>query len=104
MLAPIILIDGGDVQMFQTKEQAENWLEPWAIEDGCVGFDATARPLNFFLSSGAIRITCCDEDPQNQQVVSESLRQYLVAVGVGEHLVRDSDLRTLVAMASQYAM
>jgi len=45
IVAPVIVDDNGDVDFFASIEDAELYLEPWAVEEGFAAYDGEGRLL-----------------------------------------------------------
>ncbi len=45
IVAPVIVDDHGDVDFFASVEDAELYLEPWAVEEGFTAYDSEGRLL-----------------------------------------------------------
>jgi hypothetical protein len=45
IIAPVIVYDHGDVDFFASVEDAELYLEPWAVEEGFTAYDSEGRLL-----------------------------------------------------------
>jgi hypothetical protein len=45
IVAPVIVDDHGDVDFFASVEDAELYLEPWAVDEGFTAYDGEGRLL-----------------------------------------------------------
>ncbi len=45
IIAPVIIDDHGDLDFFASVEDAELYLEPWAVEEGFTAYDSEGRLL-----------------------------------------------------------
>jgi hypothetical protein len=45
IIAPVIIDDHGDLDFFASIEDAELYLEPWAVEEGFTAYDSEGRLL-----------------------------------------------------------
>jgi hypothetical protein len=45
IIAPVIIDDQGDLDFFASVEDAELYLEPWAVEEGFTAYDSEGRLL-----------------------------------------------------------
>ena len=45
IIAPVIIDDQGDLDFFTSIEDAELYLEPWAVEEGFTAYDSEGRLL-----------------------------------------------------------
>jgi hypothetical protein len=45
IIAPVIIDDHGDLDFFASVEDAELYLEPWAVEEGLTAYDSEGRLL-----------------------------------------------------------
>ena len=45
IIAPVIVDEHGDVDFFASVEDAELYLEPWAVEEGFTAYDSEGRLL-----------------------------------------------------------
>jgi hypothetical protein len=80
---PVVMIDGGDVFLFQEHGDLQGGLEPWmAYEDGAAFYDARGRKLRsgVALDNVTVMVDPCDENSHADDVLPV-LRAYLGAAG-----------------------
>jgi hypothetical protein len=106
IIAPVIVDDNGDVDFFASVEDAELYLEPWAVEEGFTAYDSEGRLLElrvqrrespFFF--GLIRtevdhvlIEAVEEEPHHAPQLRATLLTFLERTGLS---LDNSDLLPL---------
>jgi hypothetical protein len=78
---PIFIVDGNDVIVHSTLEDAALWLEPSSIGRNDYGaYDSEGRLLNLEPAGLKVKVSLAEELPQYANKLEEALRSYLKAV------------------------
>jgi hypothetical protein len=102
---PIYLIEGRDVAIFETVEDAQAELEPVLVRrQSDVGFDATGRPLVIESDARTVLISLNESAKADPQALAERLRRYLVAIGEKRAGEEECDLPCLVELSRAHAV
>jgi len=106
IIAPVIVDDHGDVDFFASVEDAELYLEPWAVEAGFAAYDSEGRLLELRVQRresplffGLIRtkvdhvlIEAVEDEPHHAPRLRATLLTFLERTGLS---LDDSDLLPL---------
>ena len=96
IIAPVIVYDHGDVDFFASVEDAELYLEPWAVEEGFTAYDSEGRllelrverresPVLFGLIRSKVdhvRIEAVEDEPHHAPQLRASLLTFLERSGL----------------------
>jgi hypothetical protein len=101
--APVVIVEGWDVSLFESVAEAESYLEPVDVSDGVYfGFDAEGRLSRIETDGVRVRIRTAEKEPIHVEELEDLLRGFLERV---EKLVgSDCDLRCPVAACAVYTM
>lgn len=77
-IPPIFIIDGHDVAIFASIEEAQLHLEPIDVKNQqCVAFDAEGRLLRIEVEHGRIKAQLEEKESTHRGDLEAALRQYL---------------------------
>jgi hypothetical protein len=96
IIAPVIVDDHGDVDFFASVEDAELYLEPWAVEVGFTAYDSEGRLLELRVQRrespvffGLIRtkvdhvlIEAVEDEPHHARQLRAALLTFLERTGL----------------------
>ena len=96
IIAPVIIDDHGDLDFFASVEDAELYLEPWAVEEGFTAYDSEGRllelrverresPVLFGLIRSKVdhvRIEAVEDEPHHAPQLRASLLTFLERSGL----------------------
>ncbi|HEV8044371.1 MAG TPA: hypothetical protein VGP38_04265, partial [Rubrobacter sp.] len=90
--APVVIVEGWDVSLFESVAEAESYLEPVDVSDGVYfGFGAEGRLSRIETDGVRVRIRTAEKEPIHVEELEDLLRGFLERV---EKLVgSDCDLR-----------
>lgn len=99
---PFFAVDGGDVMMFYTREEAERYLEVADVRDSVYElFTSDGTSLRMTVAKSRVVVTdeALGEEPQH---LADVLRRFLLSVperrrAMDDAAVSQADLRTLAA-------
>jgi hypothetical protein len=76
---PIIVHDPGDIDVFDSIESAERYLEPIDVEENIllVAFDSVGRLLRLLPTTPRVTIEAAEEVPNHAEQVRELLIKFL---------------------------
>jgi hypothetical protein len=106
IIAPVIIDDHGDLDFFASVEDAELYLEPWAVEEGFTLYDSEGRllklrverresPILFGLIRSKVdhvRIEAAEDEPHYALQLRATLLTFLERSGLS---LDNSDLMPL---------
>ena len=106
IIAPVIIDDHGDLDFFASVEDAELYLEPWAVEEGFTAYDSEGRllelrverrefPVLFGLIRSKVdhvRIEALEDEPNHARQLRATLLTFLERSGLS---LDNSDLMPL---------
>jgi hypothetical protein len=106
IIAPVIIDDHGDLDFFASVEDAELYLEPWAVEEGFTAYDSEGRllelrverresPVLFGLIRSKVdhvRIEAVEDEPNHARQLRATLLTFLERSGLS---LDNSDLMPL---------
>lgn len=106
IIAPVIIDDHGDLDFFASVEDAELYLEPWAVEEGFTAYDSEGRllelrverresPVLFGLIRSKVdhvRIEAVEDEPHHAPQLRATLLTFLERSGL---LLDNSDVLPL---------
>ncbi len=110
IVAPVIVDDDGDVDFFASVEDAELYLEPWAVEEGFTAYDSEGRLLeigverressSFFglwkTAVDHVVIEAVEDEPNHARQLRATLLTFLERVGISLDNLEVLPLRELV--------
>lgn len=112
LVPPIIVIDGGDVGIFKTKEEAEMFLEPIDVENGeFIAYDSEGRLLDLYtvteyqpcclllfikIPIKHVKIQCKETEPKHKEDLYNALISFLENIEINSEDVRNFDLKELI--------
>ncbi len=100
---PIIVSESGDVEVFDSVEAAESYLEPIDVEkERFVAYDSCGRLLQLIPTSPRISIRAAEEDGNHHRELQNLLTEYLGYVGVASDWISQASLQDLVEKSSEY--
>ena len=100
---PIIVSESGDVEAFESVEEAESYLEPIDVEkERFIAYDSHGRLLQLIPSSPRIRIRAAEKDARHHRELRNLLTGYLGGVGVASDWVNRASLQDLVEKSLEY--
>lgn len=77
-----VIVEGNDVSLFSTKEQAEAALEAIDVRDGVyVGYDADGRLLQISPKGASSEISLTEAEPTHVDDLRDVLRRHLQYLG-----------------------
>ena len=96
IVPPVIVDDHGDVDFFASVEDAEVYLEPWAVEEGFTVYDSEGRLLELRVERREshvlfglirskvdhVRIEAVEDDPHHARQLRATLLTFLERVGI----------------------
>ena len=96
IIAPVIIDDHGDLDFFASVEDAELYLEPWAVEEGFTLYDSEGRllelrverresPILFGLIRNKVdhvRIEAVEDEPNHARQLRATLLTFLERSGL----------------------
>ena len=96
IIAPVIVYDHGDVDFFASVEDAELYLEPWAVEEGFTAYDSEGRLLEIRVEGREspdlfglirskvdhVRIEAVEDEPHHAPQLRASLLTFLERSGL----------------------
>lgn len=97
-IPPVFLIEGLDVAIFASLEDAQLWLEPPDVPSQ-KGYDAVGRRLRIETDGHATRITLVEDEPSDSEQFGKELRAYLGHVGELSASDPACDLPCLIKLA-----
>lgn len=98
---PIIVIESGDADIFETLEEAVRYLEPYDV-DKFVGYDSEGRLLRFIATSPRITIESAEEPPRHAEDARKALIKFLQDVSAPQQRLEDSTLQELFELSLNY--
>src|SRR5918999_6355952 len=110
IIAPVIVDDHGDVDFFASVEDAELYLEPWAVEEGFTAYDSEGRllelrvegresPVLFGLWKTVVDdvvIEAVEDQPNHAPQLRATLLTFLESTGISLENSDELPLRELV--------
>jgi hypothetical protein len=115
MRPPIVVFAGGDVDIFESIEDAVRYIEwPSIVEDRTVAYDSEGRLLKLeapgeratgllgvkaYSVNKPISITGAEVEPSHQDELGRLLRDFLERVGTARESVANAALGDLLRMA-----
>jgi hypothetical protein len=119
MRPPIVVFAGGDVDIFESIEDAVRYIEwPSIVEDRAVAYDSEGRLLKLeapgeratgllgvkaYSVNKPISITGAEVEPSHQDELGRLLRDFLERVGTARESVANAALGDLLRMAITHA-
>jgi hypothetical protein len=119
MRPPIVVFAGGDVDIFESIEDAVRYIEwPSIVEDRTVAYDSEGRLLKLeapgeratgllgvkaYSVNKPISITGAEVEPSHQDELGRLLRDFLERVGTARESVANAALGDLLRMAITHA-
>ena len=108
--APVIVDDNGDLDFFASIEDAELYLEPWAVEEGFTAYDSEGRllelrverresPILFGLWKTVVDdvvIEAVEDQPNHAPQLRATLLTFLERTGISLENSDELPLRELV--------
>jgi hypothetical protein len=108
--APVIVDDNGDLDFFASIEDAELFLEPWAVEEGFTAYDSEGRllelrverresPILFGLWKTVVDdvvIEAVEDQPNHAPQLRATLLTFLERTGISLENSDELPLRELV--------
>lgn len=92
MISPIFAVEGGDVHMFMTKEDAEAYLEVVDVNDGVYHvYDATGTGVSVRVHGNRVELGETANRNGSAQLM-RAIQTYLLAVPQGRRLLTDADI------------
>ena len=96
IVTPVIVDDDGDLDFFASVEDAELYLEPWAVEEGFTAYDSEGRLLEIGVDRressflfGLLKtvvdhvvIEAAEDEPDHALQLRATLLNFLEATGV----------------------
>jgi hypothetical protein len=96
IIAPVIIDDHGDLDFFASVEDAELYLEPWAVEEGFTAYDSEGRLLELRVEGREspdlfglirskvdhVRIEAVEDEPHHAPQLRASLLTFLERSGL----------------------
>ena len=103
MKPPVIVDENGSVNVFDSIEAAERYLEPIDVEnDEYIAYDSEGRLLKLIPVHPGIRIESAENEPNHKPELHRVLVEFLSHIeGDGDEL-RDTTLSDLVTRALKY--
>ena len=100
---PIILNEHGSIDVFQSTEAAEIYMEPIDVENGeYVAYDSEGRLLRIVPTSPRVTIETAELEPSHQDEVRALLVRLLTHLGVPKEELLNLSLGALVKRSLQY--
>jgi hypothetical protein len=117
IIAPVIIDDHGDLDFFASVEDAELYLEPWAVEEGFTLYDSEGRllelrverresPVLFGLIRSKVdhvRIEAVEDEPHHALQLRATLLTFLERSGLPFDNSDAIPLRKLVRRGVEHA-
>jgi hypothetical protein len=117
IIAPVIIDDHGDLDFFASVEDAELYLEPWAVEEGFTAYDSEGRllelrverresPVLFGLIRSKVdhvRIEAVEDEPHHALQLRATLLTFLERSGLSLDNSDVLPLRKLVRRGVEHA-
>lgn len=98
---PVIVSDSGDVNVFETIDDAEKYLEPYDV-GSLTAYDSEGRLLRLIATSPRITIEVEEWSPSHQEDVRRLLLDFLNELGIADLNIRGKNLQELVAIGLTY--
>ena len=103
IVPPVIISESGDVDVFESVEDAEKYLEPVDVRAGrFVAFDSEGRSLLLYPTSPRISIALAEETPSHAEELSVLLKRFLGQVGVAHPSLESDSLPELIEKSLVY--
>jgi len=100
---PIIVSEGGDVDVFESIEDAEKYLEPIDVKAGRFkAFDCEGRSLLLHPTTPRVSIDAEEETPTHEEELTLLLRRFLRQVGTTDAQLESASLAELVEKSVPY--
>jgi hypothetical protein len=115
MMPPILVFGGGDLDIFESVDDAVRYIEwPSIVEERSVAYDSEGRLLKLeapgeratellgvrtYRVNKPIAITSTEVDPSHQHELSDLLRDFLERVGATRESLEGATLGELLRMA-----
>ena len=100
---PIIVNETGAIDVFDSVEAAERYLEPIDVaKNRFVAFDSEGRLLRLTATSLRVTIEAAEDPPQHVEDARQLLIKLLGDVGVTEANVSEKSLADLVEIGLKY--
>jgi hypothetical protein len=117
IIAPVIIDDHGDLDFFASVEDAELYLEPWAVEEGFTLYDSEGRllklrverresPILFGLIRSKVdhvRIEAVEDEPHHALQLRATLLTFLERSGLSLDNSDVLPLRKLIRRGVEHA-
>ena len=101
---PIFVVEGLDVSVHASVEDAALSLEPWWVEQNeGSAYDSEGRLLEFWIDKHNVRISLSEEIPRHASTLRSILLSFLSAVGEPVGGDSDSSLASLVKLCAKRA-
>jgi len=98
---PMIVVESGDADVFETFEEALRYLEPYDV-DKFVGYDSEGRLLRFIAAWPRITIESAEERPRHAEDARKALIKFLQNVRASQQRLEDSTLQELFEISLNY--
>jgi hypothetical protein len=117
IIALVIVDDHGDVDFFASVEDAELYLEPWAVEEGFTAYDSEGRLLEIRVEGREspdlfglirskvdhVRIEAVEDEPHHAPQLRATLLTFLERSGLSFDYSDVPPLRELVGRGVEHA-
>lgn len=97
ILLPIFVVEGLDVMVFDSKQAAEQFLEPWWIKKGLGSvYDSEGRLLKLIVEDSTVKISSSEEIPMHIGELKKILFDFLKITRNDQYLDPNYELSYLV--------
>ncbi len=103
LVPPIIVDESGDVDVFESVQYAESYLEAIDVEKRrFVAYDKEGRLLELLPTSTRITIRSAEEQPNHADDLKNLLLKFLSRVGVSSDWLAEASLEELVNKSLEF--
>jgi len=100
---PIFVVDGSDISVHSSLEDAALQLEPIDVKDKLyAAYDSEGRLLNLGADRQRVKVSLAEELPNHAHELEEALRRYLSAIGKPEGSDPQCNLPRLVEVCKEF--
>lgn len=101
--APIIVDENGDVNIFESIEDAERYLEPTDVENNeYTAYDSQGRLLRLIATHPRITIESAELEPSHISQLHTILQRFLAYMGLSEAYLRNASSTELIKRLLEY--
>lgn len=102
---PVFIVDGNDLIVHSTFDEATHWLEPADISTNDYSvYDSEGRLLHIEPDGDKVKILLAEEVPRHASELEDALRRYLRTTGSALGEDSNCDLKCLVEACKKFVI